>query len=63
VGWSSLLAAIVGDMIRAGPSGTFADGTEKIDGVVVGFMSTIGKALIVGWGVNTIGKALVDYLE
>ena len=26
VGWSSLLAVIVGDMIRAGPSGTFAEG-------------------------------------
>jgi hypothetical protein len=63
VGWSSLLAAIVGDMIGAGPSGTFADGTAKIDGVVVGFMNTIGKALIVDWGANTIGKALIDYLE
>ena len=63
VGWGSLLASIVGDMIWAGPSGTFADGTAKIDGVVVGFMSTIGKALIIGCGVNTIGAALIDYLE
>jgi hypothetical protein len=34
-------------MIRAGPSGNFADGTAKIDGVVVGFMSMIGEALII----------------
>lgn len=44
-GWASLLPAIVGDMIRAGPSGTFANGHAEIDGVVIGFMTTIGKVL------------------
>lgn len=45
-GWRTLLAVIVGDMIRAGSSGNFADGTAKIDGVVIGFMSMISEALI-----------------
>src|SRR5437588_6536436 len=46
VGWTALLPHIVADMIRAGPSGTFANGESKINGVVIGFMSTIGKALV-----------------
>jgi hypothetical protein len=45
VGWSSLLSDIVADMIRAGPDGAFADGRPKVNGVVIGFMSTLGSAL------------------
>ena len=45
VGWSSLLTPIVADMIRAGPDGSWSDGGVRLNGVVVGFMSTIGKAL------------------
>jgi hypothetical protein len=45
IGWSSLLSNIVADMIRAGTNGTFSDGHPKINGVVVGFMSEIGRAL------------------
>ena len=36
-GWASLLGPIVTDMIRAGP---------KRSGVVIGFMSVIGRALV-----------------
>jgi hypothetical protein len=36
-GWGTLLSQIVGDMIRAGPCGTFPDGHPKINGVVIGF--------------------------
>jgi hypothetical protein len=39
------MAPIVADMIRAGPSGTFADGQPKVNGIVIGFMSTLGNAL------------------
>jgi hypothetical protein len=39
-GWSSLLRCIVVDMIRAGPDGTFADGYPRMNGIVIGFMST-----------------------
>jgi hypothetical protein len=46
VGWSSLLGQIVADMIRAGPTGTFANGEPKVNGIVIGFMSIIGRALI-----------------
>ena len=45
VGWSTLLPQIVANMIRAGTSGTFADGRPKINGVVIGFASAIGRAL------------------
>jgi hypothetical protein len=44
-GWSSLLQQIVADMVRAGPCGTFADGHPKVNGIVIGFMGAIGRAL------------------
>jgi hypothetical protein len=44
-GWASLLAHIVADMIRAGTNGTFADGHPKVDGIAIGFMSVIGRAV------------------
>ena len=44
VGWSTLLTDIVKDMIGAGRAGTWPDGGVRINGVVVGFMSTIGEA-------------------
>jgi hypothetical protein len=44
VGWSTLLANIVADMIRAGPSGTFPGGHLRVSGLVIGFMTTIGEA-------------------
>jgi len=47
LGWTTLLAQIVGDMVRAGPSGAWADATPKINGVVIGFMNTLGKVLYV----------------
>jgi hypothetical protein len=31
-------------MTRAGPSGTFPDGHLRVNGVVIGFMTTIGEA-------------------
>lgn len=45
VGWATLLAQIVRDMIGAGPSGQWGDGQAKTDGIVTGFMNTIGRAL------------------
>jgi hypothetical protein len=45
VGWSSLLQCIVGDMIRVGPSGAFANGRPKVNGIVIGFMSVISDAV------------------
>ena len=45
-GWASLLPAIVADMVRAGTSGTFADGHPKVNGVVIGFMSVVGARLV-----------------
>ena len=45
VGWTALLPQIVADMIRAGPDGTWPDGGAKVNGLVVGFMGTIGRAL------------------
>jgi len=44
-GWATLLGEIVRDMIGGGPSGHWADGEAKTNGVVVGFMGTIGHAL------------------
>jgi hypothetical protein len=43
-GWAGLQRQIVGDMIAAGPSGSFPDGYRKINGIVIGFMSVIGIA-------------------
>ncbi len=46
VGWSSLLAQIVGDVIHRGPQGKkFSDGHRSPGGLVVGFMGEIGRAL------------------
>jgi hypothetical protein len=44
-GWGSLLAQITGDMIRAGTTGKYANGERKINGIVIGFMSAIGRAI------------------
>jgi hypothetical protein len=49
VGWASTFSQIVGDMISKGPQGKrWGDGHVSPGGVVVGFMSTIGKALAIG---------------
>jgi hypothetical protein len=45
VGWSSLLAPIVADMIRGGPSGPYEE--LKTNGIVIGFMTAIGRMLAV----------------
>jgi hypothetical protein len=45
IGWSSLLPQIVADMIRAGPTGAFPDGYPKTNGIVIGFMGVIGRAM------------------
>jgi hypothetical protein len=45
VGWSALLPAIVADMIRAGTNGAFADGHPKINGIVIGFVGTLGRVI------------------
>jgi hypothetical protein len=47
VGWVSLLPNIAADMIRAGTSGAFADGHPKVNGIVIGFMSVIGRTVCV----------------
>ena len=48
VGWRTLLAQIVKDMIGAGPCGRYPSGAPKVDCVVIGFMNTLGSALIAG---------------
>jgi hypothetical protein len=45
IGWCSTFNSIVADMIRAGPTGCFADGTPKINGNVIGFVGLLGRAL------------------
>ena len=47
IGWSSILALIVSDMIAAGPTGYHADGKPKSNGIVIGFMSVIGRVATV----------------
>jgi hypothetical protein len=44
-----MLGCIVGDMIRAGPSGYFGDGTPKINGIVIGFMGVLNTAVALAW--------------
>lgn len=44
-GWGCLLSTIVADMVRAGTSRAFPDGHLKVNGIVIGFMSTIGRVL------------------
>jgi hypothetical protein len=51
VGWSSLLASITADMIRAGTDGVFPDGHPRVNGTVLGFMNTIGRA-VCSWASN-----------
>src|ERR1700694_6278346 len=45
-GWASLMQTIVADMIRAGTAGARPDGTLGVNGIVIGFMSMIGRALV-----------------
>jgi hypothetical protein len=45
VGWSTLLISIVNEMIIAGPRGKQGNGDPTSDGIVKGFMRTIGEAL------------------
>ena len=61
VGWASLLPAIVADMVRAGTSGTFADGHPKVNGVVIGFMSVIGKVATIAWAMPDLVTLLEDW--
>jgi hypothetical protein len=44
-GWSSLLRGIVGGMVRAGPDKIWPDGEAKLNGIAIGFLTTVGKAL------------------
>ncbi|MGA2494665.1 MAG: hypothetical protein ABSF67_17245 [Roseiarcus sp.] len=59
LGWTTLLTQIVNDMIGAGPSGHWADGKAKTNGVVVGFMGTIGKALCAS-DTHALANALLE---
>lgn len=47
-GWAAFVRWIILDMIKAGPSGVFADGSPKTNGIVVGFMGVIGSAVAAG---------------
>jgi hypothetical protein len=44
-GWQSLLQQIVAEMICAGTNGAFPNGDPKVNGVIIGFMGVIGKAV------------------
>ncbi|MGI8567880.1 MAG: hypothetical protein ACR2KT_01725 [Methylocella sp.] len=45
IGWCTLLSSIVNDMVLAGPTGTLHRGKPHVDGIIIGFMGTIGRAL------------------
>src|SRR5262249_10242507 len=45
VGWGVLISSIVADMIDAGTNGKRGNGRARVNGVVIGFMGTIGEAL------------------
>jgi hypothetical protein len=45
-GWASLMPSITADMIRAGTTGSFANGYPRVNGIVIGFMRVIGSALV-----------------
>jgi hypothetical protein len=50
VGWTSLLPQIVSDMISAGPQEPpLPGGFQNPGGIVIGFMSVIGKAAAFPW--------------
>jgi hypothetical protein len=41
-------------MIRAGPDGAFADGHPKVNGIVIGFMGQIGRAVTFAMAPSTM---------
>jgi hypothetical protein len=46
IGWSSIVGQIAADMVLAGAQGSLRhDGSHRADGVVIGFMGTIGSVL------------------
>jgi hypothetical protein len=65
-GWASLLAQISADMICAGLAEQSATGRPKVNGIVIGFMSTIARALLQARGMceylkhETIWSHLAD---
>jgi hypothetical protein len=44
-GWATILPQIVAEMIGAGTCGAWGDGRPKVNGIVIGFMNTIGGAV------------------
>jgi hypothetical protein len=44
-GWASLMPSIVSDMIGTSSDGRWPDGGTKSNGLVIGFMGTVGSAL------------------
>jgi hypothetical protein len=59
-GWASLLPQIVAEMIGRGPDGVFPDGHPRTNGVVIGFMGTIGKALAKNAGLLQTSRFAFD---
>jgi hypothetical protein len=47
-GWTTMLTEVVGDMIRADEGEKWRDGRTKMNGVVIGFLNTLGKLLSIG---------------
>jgi hypothetical protein len=45
IGWSSIVGQIAADMILAGPDHADARGRSGVNGVVIGFMGTVGSVL------------------
>ena len=45
IGWNTLLAQIVGDIVRIGPSRKWPDGGVSCGGVAVGFFAEISRTL------------------
>ena len=47
VGWGTLLPIIVADMVKAGPAFQWPNGRPKADGIIIGFMGVVTKAVMV----------------
>ena len=62
-GWAALLQSITTDMIGAGPDGLWPGGDARSNGIVVGFMGTIGKALTGALADETFLERFVSALE
>lgn len=61
VGWQTLLASIVGDMVRAGPmTACWSDGRPKNNGIITGFMGVVATYAMWALGQIKINHTVED---